>query len=285
MKLHKLLLLAVSTLLPIALALAGCGKKDGEQVTSASKFPSAPMQSELVKLKTEGPLPAARRASALEFWLHYKLMQATGMEQALGGEDKAIAALKAVSMKFEQSAIVAQTNVPRAAKLAFDGTGMDAGVLGAGYGLIGGAITGGMLSGGLSNDQIAEAVKHGPIKFDDKDGSAQIDIAQDGMSTTLEQTVNESGVTGKVKTEIHIDACPDAEGKLVVTIETQSQMSAGGKSGAVTARYRQERWLDDDAHLVPISENNFAEFFQLEMSGTGANGNLSYYTDCTRYWL
>ena len=272
----------ISALLSIALALAGCGKKDDGKSATATKFPAAPPQSELVKLKTEGPLPAARKASALEFWLHYKLMRATGMEQALGGEDKAIAALKAVSMKFEQSAIVAQTNVPRAAKLDFDGTGMDAGVMGAGYGLIGGVITGGMLSGGLSNEQIAEAAKHGPIKFDDGDGSAQVDIAQDGMSTKLEQTVNESGVTGKVKTEIHIDACPDAEGKLVVTIETQSQMGAGGKSEAVTLRYRQERYLDDDAHLLPVSDGDkaqAAEFFQIDMKGSGANGDLSYYED------
>ena len=263
----------ISALLPIALALAGCGRKDDGKSAPATKFPAAPPQSELVKLKTEGPLPAARKASALEFWLHYKLMQATGMEQALGGEDKAIAALKAVSMKFEQSAIVAQTNVPRAVKLDFDGNGLDAGVLGAGYGLIGGAITGGMLSGGLSNEQIAAAAKNGPIKFDGKDGSAQVDIAQDGMDTTLEQTVNESGVTGKVKTKAHMDACPDASGKVVVTIETESQMSAGGKSGSVKAKFKYERWLDDDAHLISPTDNGYDEMAQVEMSGTGERGN------------
>ncbi|MBS0226702.1 MAG: hypothetical protein JSS25_10225 [Proteobacteria bacterium] len=274
MKLSRPLLSVAVALLPVALTLAGCGKKADEQATGSTKFPAAPIQSEMVKLKTEGVLPAARRASALEFWLHYKLMQATGMEQELGGEDKAIAALKAISLKFEQSAVIAQTNVPRATKLAFDGTGMDAGVMGVGYGLVGTSITGGMLSGGLSEAQVSELAAHGPIKFSDSDNSAEVNVAQDGMDTTMEQTVNNDGVTGKVKTKVHMDACPDASGKVVVTIETESQMSAGGKSsGSVKAKFKYERWLDDDAHLISPTDNGFDEQLQVSMSGTGARGN------------
>lgn len=268
---------------PLALLLSACspGQQDTPPAAPAAATPDA-MQAAVARLQAEGPLPSAREASHLEYWLHYKLMQANGVEQALGGEAPTIAALKAFGLAVERSALVAQRQVPKMVPMAFDGTGIDAGMMGAGYGLVGGALTGSLVSGGLSDAQVAQAAQNGPIKFDGDGGSAQMDIAQDGMRTTLEQTVNENGVTGKVKTEVRIDACPDATGKLTVTLETTSTMGAGGKRGAVTLRYRQERWLDDDAHLVPIGsgdQTNASEFFQIDMKGDGANGPLSYYQD------
>ncbi|MFT4256378.1 MAG: hypothetical protein QM599_05410 [Pseudoxanthomonas sp.] len=264
-------------------ALCACSRTSpsGDPATQAA--PDAAVQAELARLKAEGPLPAAREASVLEFWLHYKLMQATGMEQALGGEEQAVATLKAMGTGFEHALTGTQEQAARMIPAAFDGNGLDMGVMGAGYGLIGGAIGSGMLGAmSQSPEQLAAAIKNGPIKFDGKDGAAEFNIGQDGMDTTMEQTINEDGVTGKVKTTIHMDACPDAEGKLEVTIETQSQMSGGGKSGSVTLRYRQERYLDDDAHLLPLAEGDKmqgSEFFQVDMKGSGANGELSYYED------
>lgn len=261
--------------------LCACSPATGDKSAAAAESSRAPTQAQLDKLKAEGPLPAAREASKLELWLHYKLMQANGMEQALGGEEQAIAALRSVSKAFERSALGVQASAPRMIPAAFDGNGLDMGVMGAGYGMVGGVMTSSML-GGMSQGQLTEAIKNGPIKFDGKDAAAEFDIGQDGMNTTMEQTINENGVTGKVKTTIHMDACPDAEGKLEVTIETQSQMGGDGKSGSATVRYRQERYLDDDAHLLPIADGDKAqgvEFFQLDMKGTGANGDLSYYTD------
>jgi hypothetical protein len=258
------------TTLPLALlVLAACSKPAPDAAVAPPGPAASPVRAELARLQQDGPLPAARRASVLEFWLHYKLMQATGMAQTLGGEDRAIAALKAFGLATERSATAAQADVPRMLPANFDGNGMDAGVMGAGYGLIGSAITGGMLNG-LAPDQVAQAMQHGPIKFDDKDSSAQIDIAQDGMDTELEQTIDESGVTGKVKTKVHLDACPDASGKLVVTIETESQMSAGGKSGSVKAKFRVERQLDDDARLLDGGDATL----DITMDGTGAASAL-----------
>jgi hypothetical protein len=143
--------------------------------------------------------------------------------------------------------------------------------MGVGYGLFGGMITTGML-GSLSNETVSELASKGPLKFDHADGSAELGVTQAGVDTTLEQTVNEKGLAGRVKTRIHLDACPDAGGKLTVTIQSESQMSAGGRSGLVKITYRRERWLDDDAHLT----NEAAEDFQNEMSGdAGAGGKLS----------
>lgn len=251
---------------------APVGASAGASAEPAAESPSVRMQADLERLKAEGPLPSARAASVLEFWLHHRLMKATGMEQALGGEAQALAAMQAVSLAFERSSLAAQTEVPRMVPM-FNGNGMDAGVMGMGYGLLGGAIVGGMLNGGLSQSQVDQAVQHGPIKFEDHDGSAEMNIAQDGMDTTLEQTVNENGVTGKVKTKIHIDACPNAEGMLTVTIESESHMSAGGASGHVKAKFTYHRWLDDDARLIDMGEGGYEEDVQIEMGGTGANGN------------
>ena len=249
-------------------ALAACSRPTPDAAAPAEPAAS-PVRAELVRLRREGPLPAAREASKLEFWLHYKLMQATGMSQALGGEERTLAALKTVGMGVERSATAAQSDVPRMLPADFDGNGMDAGIMGAGYGLIGSAITGGMLNG-LTPDQVAQAMQNGPIKLGGKDGSAQIDIAQNGMDTELEQTVDADGVTGKVKTKVHLDACPDASGKLVVTIDTESQMSAGGKQGAVKAKFRVERQLDDDARLIDGGDATL----EITMDGTGASGPL-----------
>ena len=97
-------------------------------------------------------------------------------------------------------------------------------------------------------------------------------MSQAGIDTTLEQKVDEDGMTGRVKTKIHLDACPDADGKLTVTIQSESQMSAGGRSGLVKISYRRERWLDDDARLTDAA----AEDFQNEMSGDAStSGKLS----------
>lgn len=251
------------------LALAACSNPAPDTATPPPRSAAKPVQAKKARLAREGVLPAAREASKLEFWLHYKLMRATGMAQALGGEDASLAALKSLGVGFERSAIAAQAEVPRMLPADFDGNGMDAGIMGAGYGLVGSAITGGMLNG-MSSDQVAQAMQNGPIKFDGKDGSAQIDVAQNGMDTELEQTVDVDGVTGKVKTKVHLDACPDASGKLVVTIDTESQMSAGGKSGSVKAKFRVERQLNDDAHLIDGGDASM----EITMDGTGAASAL-----------
>jgi hypothetical protein len=252
-----------------ALLLASCGETPEQpQAPAGSALPS---QAELDSLKGDGLKQAARAASRLELWLHYKIMQANGMEQALGGEQQAVAALAAVSAAFERSAVAAQTEAPRLIPAAFDGNGFDAGVMGVGYGLFGGLMTTGML-GSLSNNEVNDLAKAGPLSFEHPDGSAELGVTQAGVDTTLEQTVDEDGVTGRVKTKIHLDACPDADGKLTVTIQTESQMSAGGRSGLVKITYRRERWLDDDARMT----DEATEDFQNEMSGDASkSGKLS----------
>lgn len=201
-------------------------------------------------------------------------MQANGLEQELGGEQQTVAALAAVSAAFERSATAAQSEVPRMIRASFDGNGLAVGVLGVGYGLVGSFIVG-ALNGKMSEQQVADAVKRGPLQTGSDDDGARVEFSQGATDTAMTQTVNENGLTGTVKTRTHVDACPDADGKLVVEINSESQMSAGGKTGSVKVKLHYERWLDDDANRT----DEIAFDMTTDMSGSGSGSNTLDYGD------
>lgn len=68
-----------SAIVAAVLLPTGCGKAPGDKQGSSNAF--VPTKVQLDKVRTEGPLQSARAASKLEFWLHYKIMQANGMEE------------------------------------------------------------------------------------------------------------------------------------------------------------------------------------------------------------
>ena len=86
-----------------------------------------------------------------DYWLHYKLMQATGIEKELGGEAQAIEALKALGEAYERKLRVAEVEVPKMIPAAFTGEGMSSGFIGMGMGSFVGLITGGMTSSAISS--------------------------------------------------------------------------------------------------------------------------------------
>lgn len=265
---HRLAGIVASSLL--LAGLAGCGDK-AEQAPAATSLPG---QAELARLQGDGLIEAAREASRFELWAHYRLMQATGIEQALGGEQAAVAALTAVSAAFERSIVTTQTEAPRLIRADFEPNGLAAGVMGVGYGLFGGAMTTGML-GGLSEAEVKEAAKQGPIKYERDSGSAEFGINENGIDTVIDMPVDEKGLKGRVKTRVHLDACPDPDGKLGVTIDTESQMSAGGRSGTVKIHFVRERWLTDDAEFGDEASYDY----QVEMSGAGAKADNLYFKE------
>src|SRR5262245_41688687 len=59
----------------------------------APRAANIPTQAQLDQFRAEGSEPTLRKIAAVDYYLHYRLMQATGLEEALGGEDKAAAAL------------------------------------------------------------------------------------------------------------------------------------------------------------------------------------------------
>jgi hypothetical protein len=259
----------IAALASTALLLTSCGKAPEQKQASANS--AIPTQAELDKLKGEGRIAAAREASALELWLHYKLMQANGMEAALGGEQQAVAALTTISAAFERSARGAEADVARLIPAAYETAGMALGVMGVGKGIWGaGALA--TANSRMTSEQVARVAEGGPHITRERDKLNQVTVTeltvtQGGAETMFEQTVNENGVTGTVKSRVHMDACPDVDGKLVVTIDSESQMGHGGISGSVKANFRYERWLTDDARL---SEDTSADL-QIEMSSKGGS--------------
>ncbi len=131
----------------------------------------------------------------------------------------------------------------------------------------------------MSDQQLAELAKAGPIQLGGKDGGTELKFGEDG---SLDQTIEfdgkiSEGLTGKVKIKIHIDACPDPQGKLTVTLNVDSQMGVAGKpgvGGTVHSEFKLERFLDDDAHL--ISDNGSTANMTLSAGGTQGGNSQSF---------
>ncbi len=233
-----------------------------------------PTQAQIDRFLAEGPDPTLRKISVADYWLHYKLMQATGIEKELGGEAQAIAALKALGEAYERKLRVAEVDVPKMIPAAFTGEGMSSGFVGMGMGSFVGLITGGMTSGAISrmsDKELADLSAAGAIKHEGGGGSAQLQVGKDGsLSQSMEFDVNEHGLNGKVKMKIKMDACPDANGKVTVDIEVDSQMSVSGKPGTgghVQTKFKYERYLDDDAHLIDTGDGGSSNL-RVRMGGS-----------------
>ncbi len=271
------------TLLPslatMLLTLAACSPSSPPSPDHADKAVAAvdaslPTQADLERFLAEGPDPTLRTLSMTDYWLHYKVMQASGIERELGGEAQAIAALQALGNAYERKLRGAEADVPKMIPAAFTGEGMSSGFMGMGMGGFLGMMTGGMLSGSvgsMSDERLAELVKAGPIKFDGGGGNAELHFSEDGsLSQSMEFEVNEHGLNGKVKLKTQMDACPDAQGKVTVTLETDSQMTVKGKpgtGGSVHSEFKYERYLDDDAHLIDSGDGG-ASNLRIKMGGS-----------------
>ena len=241
---------------PVAPPPAATAGKAGPQAESI------PTRAQLDRFKAEGPDPTLRKIAAVDYWLHYKLMQATGIEKELGGEQQAVAALKALGEEYERRMRVAEIETPQMLRTAaFTGEGMSSGFMGMGMGSFLGIISGGVSSamlGSMSDAQLAELNRKGGLTFSDNSGSAGFQFDQDGStSQSMEFEVNTNGINGKVKMKSKMSGCPEADGKVTVEIDVDSQMSVSGKPGTggyVHSTFKYERYLDDDAHLIETAD-------------------------------
>ena len=241
----------------LVLLLGACSPaQDDAGQASASAASPDPLQAGLDRLKAEGPLPSAREASILEYWLHYKLMQATGMESALGGEAAAIAALQALGDAYERELRGDDGQLPRLQPVAFNGEGMDFGLLGVSFAVVPTMWSGLGVTGHLGNwddAKLQEAIAKGEMPLDGNGGppgSPMVQYTQGDATVTLTMEVKEGDVSGKVRVKLRMDTCPDANGRITVDVEVKSDMAlagSAGSGGSVTANMRFERHIDDDA--------------------------------------
>jgi hypothetical protein len=250
----------------LALALfAACSRKPQPalelpaQESKSSREPSGfiPSAAQRERFLAAGKEPTLRELSKTDYWLHYKMMQVTGLEKALGGEQQAVDALQAIGNAYERQLRSAEQELPRMLPAAFTGEGMATGFVGMGMGSFVGMITGGMTSAmvtDMSDERLAELSQAGPIKKDGPGGSWEMTVGPDGSLThALEFDVNKDGVNGKVTMRMSMTACPDADGKVSIEIDVNSQMSMTNKPGSggfVQTKFKYERFLDDDARLI-----------------------------------
>ena len=280
---------AFPALAGLLLSLASCTQGDGGQATTAPVESRTPTKAQLDKFVAEGPEPSLQALRPLDYWLHYRLMQATGVEEALGGEAQAVAALKALAEDYERQARGTQAHVPKMIPAAFTGEGMSSGFLGLGMGAFGGFMTGGLLSGmvaGASDDKLAELAKEGPIQLGGKEGGAQVTIGSDG-SISQEYTYDgkiDDGLTGKIKMKMKMEACPDAQGKITVVSDIDSSVRVTGKEGTggyVHSRFVYERWLDDDAQLMQGPDGSSS---RMDLKMGGYENYASQHVDISAGW-
>jgi hypothetical protein len=247
--------------------LAACSRAQPPSSAPAPAVPPAvassfiPGKPQLDRLAEQGPEPTLRRIAVADYWLHYKLMQATGIEQALGGESAAVSALQALGDAYEERTRGAATEMPKMIPATFTGEGMSSGLMGMGIGTFAGLVTAGMTSSmasSLSDKQLAELNKAGPMKNSSDTGSMEMQVGSDGsIAQSIEFEVNKNGVNGKVKMTSRMEACPDENGKVTIEVEVNSQMSVSAKPGTggyVHTQMKYERYLDDDAHLIEGDE-------------------------------
>ena len=239
--------------------------------TAQSSAPSSflPSRAKLHEFREQGPDPTLRRIAVADYWLHYKLMQATGIEQALGGEAQAVSALKTLGEAYERRARGASAEIPGRIPASFTGEGMASGMTGMSMGSFMGMMTSGLMNG-LSDQQISEIKAAGPIKRSSDGGSFEMSMGQDGsISQSMEFGVNADGVNGKVKIATRMDTCPDETGRVTIDSEVNSQMSVQGKPGTggyVHSQMKYERYLDDDAHLIDGNDGGAANL-RVRMGG------------------
>ncbi|MGV8923942.1 MAG: hypothetical protein ACOH1L_11450 [Thermomonas sp.] len=271
------------------LIMAACSpatQEPGAPAAPATPTAAAPShvltKAEIDRFLAEGPEPTLRKMAPFDYFTHYRVMEATGIVDALGGEERAMAALKALGNEYERKLRGAEVDIPKMVPAAFDGGGLDSGFVGMSMGSFGGVIASSMVSGAvssMSDQQLAELAKAGPIQLGGKDGGAELQFGEDG---SLDQTIEfdgkvSEGLIGKVKIKVHIDACPDPQGKLTVTLNVDSQMGVDGKpgvGGTVHSEFKLERFLDDDAHL--ISDNGSTANMTLSAGSTQGDSSQSF---------
>jgi hypothetical protein len=222
-----------------------------------------PTQKQLDDFVADGKDATLRKIAAVDYLLHFRMMQATGIEKELGGEAQAIAALQALGNAYERRMRAAEAELPKMIPAAFTGEGMTSGFTGMTMGSFLGMMTGSMTSSAvssMSDAQLTELSNAGAIKSGNQSGALELQVDADGsVAQSMEFEVNENGINGKVKVKARMTACPDPNGKVEVEIDVDSQMTVQGKSGTggyVHSTFKYERYVDDDAHLIDTADGS-----------------------------
>src|SRR5690242_12682616 len=100
------------------LILAACARQDAPpaEVQAETQAPNIPTQADLDRFLAEGRDTTLRKISAVDYYLQFRLLQATGLVDELGGEDKTAAALLALGDEYERRARAFEIDMPKMIK-------------------------------------------------------------------------------------------------------------------------------------------------------------------------
>ncbi|MBP6216026.1 MAG: hypothetical protein KA391_01375 [Luteimonas sp.] len=244
---HRLPVLSAAILLVLC-ACSGAPDDRPSQIESAVRA----VHAEYARMQAQGSEATAREITELEFPVYRELMQASGLDAALGGKSEGEAALRELFVAYERKARSLQDELPRMLPMAY--TGIDLGYSGLATSLI---------TGGLQNAAAIETWdraqqngettgSHSQTAGDGSQFSMQWDDSHASSTTVFEGTLP-GGLQGKVTTKVDITTCPDASGKVNVSFTSESEIRASGQAGTgahVKVSADLDKYLDDDANLI-----------------------------------
>ena len=269
---------SVALLVSSALMLAACSPSPDPAAPVEAKQSNIPTHVDMEKLLAEGMEPSLREIARLDYWLHYKLMKATGIEKELGGEAQALAALQALGDAYEKQLRGPQDEIPRMVPASFTGEGMDSGLTGTALALTPAMIASLGATSAMSNLSAADlekAIAAGPMPLAGKDappggGTATQQYTSTDVTTVVEMDVEAAGLKGKTRSKVRIDTCPDASGTITADISIDSSMQVAGKSGTgggVSTHMRLVRHLDDNAELMAGEDKDYRRSTDIRVGG------------------
>lgn len=264
------------TLMAVVVAVAACSPSpETSDVDASTGIPSA---ADVDRIVQEGLEPSLRRIAVFEYWSHYTLMQTTGIEQALGGEAQAIAALQGLGDAYEKKLRGPQDSIPKLMPVAFTGEGMDSGLVGVALAMTPAMMASVGATGWLSTLSPAEldqAIAQGQVSLTGQDappggGAATRQFTESDVTTIVEMNVEAAGLTGKTRSKVRIDTCPDASGTITVDVNVDSSMQVSGKAGTaggVSTHMHLVRHLDDDARLMAGNDKDYRRSTDIRIGG------------------
>jgi hypothetical protein len=186
-----------------------------------------------------------REFSQPEYALNRRLMTVSGMEEVLGGPAAADAALRAL-MAETMRVLTTETDA-RARRIAnvdvVDGVAP----------VVGGYVELAAFFRELNDFYGSGDARSIPSKSEHGYGSRSIEGGSVGYESTTE--VDSHGVSSQLKTRMKINACPNAQGEVILEIDQESRMSAGGRGSNVNAHARVVRRLTDDADYGTVESD------------------------------
>ena len=264
------------TLMAAAVLAAACTPSSD---TTADDLPARiPTQADVDRVVQEGLEPSLRRMAVFDYWSHYTLMESTGIEQALGGEAQAIAALQRLGDAYEKQLRGPKDRIPTLVPAAFTGEGMDSGLMGVSLAMTPAMIASlgatGSLSG-MSAAELEQAIAAGPVSLSGKEappggGTATRQFTANDVTTIVEMEVEVDGLKGKTRSKVRIDTCPDAAGTITVDVNIDSSMHVTGNAGTgggVSTHMQLVRHLDDDARLMAGKDKDYRRSTDIRIGG------------------